>query len=692
MVYRNNDQQIIIELKEELKKISVSYLKEHLTKPVFNIYFLYFGKVYGIVRIDKLLKAFNNNKKNILIQKKFSYITENNSYLAKEILHKKNNNTNEIPVIKDGVLKGVYIKGYNNNCIRVLYSYNQYKSTSFSDKTICMVLSSSNYNDIDICTIEGYFKLYNFDFYTISYSDFIKKEDNINEIILFETETEKNNYYIISRILDLDYYDQRYFSLESFYNKTIEDDGTYITEKYLNNYLKDLASKNINVFNVYFNYDDQIKSFNNRIKEEYSKCQKTISDHILNPEKFLLDLYSKKYLNKIYEIRNYFINNLENISGINYIKDHQSKYLNVENGIRKTTDTNLHPDSFVHLFGPCLCVGIYVEDKNTISSFIQRRINEDNNNMNVINHGSWNGTLATVQMINNTELYEGDSVIMFYIYNSIRDIPNINLTETIEKYNIPIEWVVDSVYHVNHKVNEIYANEIYDAIIPRIVNNKERKLIENNNNIFLDVYFDEFFNDLDVDSFEKIGSIIMNCNPFTYGHRYLIEKAASMVDLLIVFVVSEDLSVFTFNERLAMIVNNTKDLPNVMVVPDGNLILSKTNFPEYFIKKVDQDVDNNIKNSLETFVKEIAPRLNIKYRFVGEEPTDKVTKKYNKIMKELLPKYNIELIEIPRKKTGNKVISASYVRKLLKNNKIKELDNYLPEKTKEIIFDKDITS
>ena len=35
-----------------------------------------------------------------------------------------------------------------------------------------------------------------------------------------------------------------------------------------------------------------------------------------------------------------------------------------------------------------------------------------------------------------------------------------------------------------------------------------------------------------------VGAIVMNCNPFTMGHRYLIETAASQVDRLYVFVLS----------------------------------------------------------------------------------------------------------------------------------------------------------
>ena len=56
----------------------------------------------------------------------------------------------------------------------------------------------------------------------------------------------------------------------------------------------------------------------------------------------------------------------------------------------------------------------------------------------------------------------------------------------------------------------------------------------------------------DLDKTKKIGAVVVNCNPFTLGHKFLIEESSKRVDTLIVFVVSEDESVFTFNERFAI--------------------------------------------------------------------------------------------------------------------------------------------
>ena len=162
----------------------------------------------------------------------------------------------------------------------------------------------------------------------------------------------------------------------------------------------------------------------------------------------------------------------------------------------------------------------------------------------------------------------------------------------------------------------------------------------------------------------------MNCNPFTKGYRYLIEQALNSVDFLIIFIVEEDKSVFSFAERFAMVKQGTMDLHNLMVVPSGPFILSQMSFPEYFVKETGRDMKAHTEQDIILFAKKIAPPLGIKCRFVGEEPEDAVTNQYNETMKKILPEYNIEVIEIPRKKMLGTNISASLVR-----DSLNEFDN-----------------
>ncbi len=181
----------------------------------------------------------------------------------------------------------------------------------------------------------------------------------------------------------------------------------------------------------------------------------------------------------------------------------------------------------------------------------------------------------------------------------------------------------------------------------------------------------------------NVGSIVMNCNPFTKGHRYLIERAAQQVDKLVIFVVEEDKSDYPFKDRIELVRQGTKDLDNVIVLPSGSFIISYQTFPEYFVKGQKQNDKIDPSKDVLTFAKYIAPTLGIKTRFVGEEPFDTVTRQYNESMNNILPTFGVKFVEIPRTTTDGKddVISASKVRKLLSENKWNELIRYVPKTT-----------
>lgn len=165
---------------------------------------------------------------------------------------------------------------------------------------------------------------------------------------------------------------------------------------------------------------------------------------------------------------------------------------------------------------------------------------------------------------------------------------------------------------------------------------------------------------------ENVGAIVANCNPFTEGHRYLIENALQQCKTVHLFILSENRSAFSLEERLDRVKKGTKDLKNLYIHTTDDYLVSSATFPTYFIKDKAKAEDANCELDIQLFATIIAPHLNITKRFVGTEPLDPVTNAYNQKMKELLPKYGIELVEIPRlcDKDGN-VISASRIRKEL---------------------------
>ena len=194
-------------------------------------------------------------------------------------------------------------------------------------------------------------------------------------------------------------------------------------------------------------------------------------------------------------------------------------------------------------------------------------------------------------------------------------------------------------------------------------------------------YLDQYFSDFSGDNYNTVGAIVMNCNPFSKGHRYLIEQASQMVELLIVFVVEEDESLFPFEERFWLVKEGTKDLTNVMVVPSGDFILSKNNFQEYFSKQENEVVALNAEYDVNVFADYIAKPLHIRYRFAGEEPDDRVTRVYNETMEKVLPTKGINFVKFQRITVDGEVVSASKVRKYLKEGDYEKAFALLPETT-----------
>ena len=185
------------------------------------------------------------------------------------------------------------------------------------------------------------------------------------------------------------------------------------------------------------------------------------------------------------------------------------------------------------------------------------------------------------------------------------------------------------------------------------------------------------------------GAIVMNANPFTKGHRYLVEQAASLVDNLYVIVVREDRSRFPYVERKAMIEAGCTGLDNVVVCEGSDYAISAATFPTYFLKKLDDATDTQIALDLDLFVNHIAKPLGVTVRFAGSEPEDALTRRYNELMAEILPGTSvavvrqawrpIDFVEIPRLEQKGKPLSATALRLALDEGGFKEAMEYIPE-------------
>ncbi|MDR3253948.1 MAG: adenylyltransferase/cytidyltransferase family protein [Synergistaceae bacterium] len=186
------------------------------------------------------------------------------------------------------------------------------------------------------------------------------------------------------------------------------------------------------------------------------------------------------------------------------------------------------------------------------------------------------------------------------------------------------------------------------------------------------------------------GAVVVNCNPFTLGHRFLIERALERCDVLYVIVVEADMSIFSFEDRFAMVKSGTANLnvagaaDRLAVIGSGEYAVSSATFPTYFLKErapllvAEQQARLDVNLFLRLFV----PSLGVKARFVGTEPLSELTAVYNRTMREALPPGGVEVVEVERAVTPKgDVISASEARAKLSSGEVNDIGDYLPDST-----------
>ncbi|WIA07832.1 MAG: [citrate (pro-3S)-lyase] ligase [Candidatus Phytoplasma cynodontis] len=245
----------------------------------------------------------------------------------------------------------------------------------------------------------------------------------------------------------------------------------------------------------------------------------------------------------------------------------------------------------------------------------------------------------------------------------------------------------------------IYQKNFRDIFVfTKIINldifqNMGFKLIfQNNSFCFLTSRYDlfeDYLNYLSENKFKstfdddgKLNSVIvMNANPFTKGHKFIIQNAIKKSNFVYVIVVKEDVSLFTYQQRFTMVELGVKYLKNVRILEGSNYIISKNIFPSYFFKSQEESSVEQMYLDSYIFSDFIAPRLNVKKRFVGEEPFSKTTLLYNNVMNKVFLEKKIELVIIPRMLFQRKAISATQVRKLFIQGNFDKIKNLVPKST-----------
>jgi [citrate (pro-3S)-lyase] ligase len=685
LIYRDRGKLTIIELQEHEEKLSLEKLKAVLLKKPSNIIYCEKGGIlYGVISTVDMIKANNAEQNEISVNTRFMSINIGEKAKAKRtFFYSKNIHSlpvldtyscligdwsrwNSLEVVQNNFNRCEQSIWFHDGCkLAFIYPCDDFREKQEAYEIYCNKLEA-----------------FGIKVWKIKCDELLKYVDSMDWILTIDDD----EYLTYTAIYC------HFMNIKDLWGKLQPiSKMNYITNQELvESYLLEIQQKGISVLNLTFKDNEYFSKLQKRINKKFAVAGLDVSNG-LRPvmyHDFFDDLGDDSYIDKIMNINFSVISN----NGQVVLKDCNSQVYNVSNGERNTISQPEQYDKTIYFIGPCFIYGHYVEDKNTIESFLQEKINAAGYKVKVVNDGcpiySYNIEFMRARIME-LKIKKGDIIVVYLLGRSCNGIRELNLNHILEKYDISEKWMVEHPAHCNHKINFVYAEAIYTALqtdLHKAVKG-QGELIGQNRDIITTLYLDRYFSDFNAFDYSRMGSIVMNCNPFTYGHRYLIEQALKKVDYLIIFVVEEDKSVFSFTERFVMVCEGVADLENVKVVPSGPFILSRTTFPEYFIKIRDEELEQNVENDITLFAEKIAPRLNIRYRFVGEEPEDDVTNEYNNAMKRILPQNGVELIEIPRKMQNRKVISASKVREILEHDTIRGLCELIPETTLQILFD-----
>lgn len=390
-------------------------------------------------------------------------------------------------------------------------------------------------------------------------------------------------------------------------------------------------------------------------------------------------------------------NNLNRISKVFYngihneLIDYASDGFNILDGKRTTIGSPIHPSQTIHIFGPCIVEGLCVTDDKTIASILQKELATlGYSNVKVNNYGLAYGKdiLNDLIYMASTNVKSGDLILWITGFTpeeeqilTTNKIPVVDckfLANTTDEF-----WYLDNPFHCNYWMNKRFAEIILKSLMKDLDTMKGSGLSSNyinDNNIPLKTDKESILNSEELHKYvnklkshrfterkDRIGCVVINANPYTLGHRHLIQSALKDVNLLYVIIVEENTGEFIYNERYEMVNSEWANFPMVKIISGGNVLTSSLGFPEYFHRSKQLKNANPLLNH-KIFSRYVAPALGINVRFFGEETNDVVTRSLNETALSYLPQNGIEAKIIKRKEISQCPISAKTVRSLYDKN------------------------
>ncbi len=385
-------------------------------------------------------------------------------------------------------------------------------------------------------------------------------------------------------------------------------------------------------------------------------------------------------------------------NGIPGLEDRNGRIFHIKNGTRIVPNAPAEAAKKIVMVGPCTLFGVYTREEETVEACLQEMLLEEGfEDYQVVNCCVGGGETSLPRLLCQ-ELAPEDMVIImtedFDVWKGLEaeGLGSVTCLESMSEVwdgiPRPVDHVLNSAQHCDYVVNQSIARKMFRDIKTSLQTGREgeiRRSALQDHYISWDVarYYRAYLEPYKrvVQKGDRVGAVVMTCNPFTKGHRFLVEYACKKVDHLYILVVEEDRFAFSFKDRISMVKRGTADLEQVSVLPSGKYVISDRTFMQYFKKDRVRNVED-MDYDVHIFGEIVAKELGIQYRFLGEEPFDQVTAKYNETIKRILPSYGIVTVEIPRAKDkGDEIISASKVRKCIEAGEYDRLAGMVPDST-----------
>lgn len=375
--------------------------------------------------------------------------------------------------------------------------------------------------------------------------------------------------------------------------------------------------------------------------------------------------------------------------------DCKTHSINIKDGIRETIETPEFANNNIHIYGPCIAQGFYIDDSETISSYLQKAYNRSNNSVKIWNHGinGMGSLLNSCIQILSTPLYENDVVVdintCFELTRNIIKSLGINVVDLSYLFKNKHYWFFNHPFHCNPEANILIAKELKKTIHIDNKNTTKRIVweLEKDHDIsYITKNIHKYLNYLKENAFDNtdsaiISSIVMTADPFTNGHFELVKKALAESDYVYVFIVEEETGVYPFTDRYTIVEKSLKSFSNIKVLRTDSTFHSVYTFPEYnlrgneYIEQIDSIPNLMIFGSI------IAPTLNISKRYFGSEPYDTVTNQFNMLAKKALPNYGVDVVIMPRLEVSGNIVSGTKVRELANLGEFSKLAKLVPPAT-----------